>query len=70
VEKSHQHPKREIKKIANKSDVASTLTPIKESGVKNDHLISILSEIKALKLANNKVSDLQDQVYALNIQNA
>lgn len=70
VEKSHQHQKREIKKIANKSDVASTLTPIKESGVKNEHLISILSEIKALKLADNKVSDLQDQVYALNIQNA
>ena len=72
VEKSHQHPhqKREIKKIANKSDADVSLTPVKESSFNNDHLINILKEVKAIKLVTNKVTDLQDQVYALNVQNA
>ena len=76
VDKSHLYHKKEVKKVSQKRSNSSSSernTPKVAPLQKNEHderMLSLLAEVKAIKLSTKKVSDFQDQVLALNLQNA
>jgi hypothetical protein len=67
--------KREVRKVSERDVHSSEEQKTNDVSVDNfqkydDRFLSILNEVKKIKISTKKVSDLQDQVFALNLQNA
>ena len=80
IDRSNSYHKKEVKKVSEKRSSSNSsersafpkVAPSHEKLEKESDkkFMSLLNEVKAIKLANKKVNDLQDQVLALNLQNA